>query len=102
MKDEKAKKKINWGWLTLLAVVILAFVWILFGPKDPGAIRQAFDSSFVPTATPIPTALPASYPHLIREYFENDKATYGVILGGAVLVIIVLLGVVISRRNNEK
>lgn len=52
--------------------------------------------------TPTPTALPTNYPDVIREYFENDHETDSLILGGTLLVLIVLIGVVISKRNNEK
>lgn len=110
MKEKKpSRKSINFVPF-LIVIVIIIFASILAGSD---ALRQnqvpvnphsEYQLTVLPSLSQIPTVtdLPDDYPNLPREYFENENVTDGIILAGAVLVIIILLGVLISKRNNEK
>ena len=76
--------------LLLVLLVIFAFTVIILWPNISGSI------------TPTPTDLPENFPNVIRDYFENQNGTNGLLAGSVVLVLIILLGVLISIRNNEK
>ena len=82
--------------LLLVLLVIFAFTVI------SGSILPASTPQFTPTITPTPTDLPENFPNVIRDYFENQNGTNGLLAGSVVLVLIILLGVLISIRNNEK
>lgn len=110
MKNNKHKKH-YFNWVPFLFVlVIILFLCILIGPEKlstvPAPVNQQSEvlMTVLPSPTIVPTAtdLPEDYPNLPREYFENENETEGIILGGTILVIIILLGVIISKHNNEK
>ncbi|MBQ6502689.1 MAG: hypothetical protein IJI57_02105 [Flexilinea sp.] len=88
--------------LLLILLVIFAFVVIIFWSDISGSILPLPTPQFTPTITPTPTELPTNFPNVIRDYFENQNGTNGVLAGSVVLVLIILLGVLISIRNNEK
>ncbi len=88
--------------LVLILLVIFAFMVIIFWPEISGSILPVSTPQFTPTITPTPTELPTNFPNVIRDYFENQNGTNGVLAGSVVLVLIILLGVLISIRNNEK
>lgn len=88
----------------IIFLVILAFACIILWPLVPhtNGLFSASTSVFTPTITPTPTELPTNFPPVIRDYFENQNGTNGLLIGSVVLVLIILLGVLISIRNNEK
>ena len=88
--------------LLLVLLVIFAFTVIILWPNISGSILPASTAQFTPTITPTPTDLPENFPNVIRDYFENQNGTNGLLAGSVVLVLIILLGVLISIRNNEK
>ena len=88
--------------LLLVLLVIFAFTVIILWPNISGSILPASTPQFTPTITPTPTDLPETSPNVIRDYFENQNGTNGLLAGSVVLVLIILLGVLISIRNNEK
>lgn len=88
--------------LLLVLLVIFAFTVIIFWPSISGSILPVSTPQFTPTITPTPTELPTNFPNVIRDYFENQNGTNGLLAGSVVLVLIILLGVLISIRNNEK
>lgn len=88
--------------LLLVLLVIFAFTVIILWPNISGSILPASTPQFTPTITPTPTDLPENFPNVIRDYFENQNGTNGLLAGSVVLVLIILLGVLISIRNNEK
>lgn len=85
----------------IICLVILIFAGIIFWPVLPHA-EQTASLQFTPTITPTPTELPTNFPPVIRDYFENQNGTNGLLIGSVVLVLLILLGVLISIRNNEK
>ena len=88
--------------LLLILLVIFAFTVNILWPNISGSILPASTPQFTPTITPTPTDLPENFPNVIRDYFENQNGTNGLLAGSVVLVLIILLGVLISIRNNEK
>jgi hypothetical protein len=48
------------------------------------------------------TPLPENYPKLPREFFENENQTNGIILGGTILVLIIVIGTLISIKNEHR
>lgn len=88
--------------ILLILLVTFAFVMIILWPNISGSILPASTPQFTPTITPTPTELPTNFPNVIRDYFENQNGTNGLLAGSVVLVLIILLGVLISIRNNEK
>ena len=90
--------------LSLIFIEILVFIGIFFWPSIPDSYKPFAKPTlqFTPTITPTPTALPTTFPQVIPDYFENQNGTVGVLAGSVVLVLIILLGVLISIRNNEK
>ncbi len=90
--------------LALSFIVMLVFAVIIFWPSipHPDSLLSKGTPLFTPTITPTPTELPKNFPPVIRDYFENQNGTNGLLIGSVVLVLIVLLGVLISIRNNEK
>ena len=90
--------------LVLCFIVILVFAGIIFWPSlpHPDSLFSNGTPQFTPTITPTPTELPTNFPPVIRDYFENQNGTNGLLVGSVVLVLIILLGVLISIRNNEK
>ena len=98
----------NKGYMALLVVlciiVMLIFAGIILWPSipHPDSLFSNGTPRFTPTITPTPTELPTNFPPVIRDYFENQNGTNGLLIGSVVLVLIVLIGVLISIRNNEK
>ena len=90
--------------LVLCFIVILVFAGIIFWPvlPHPDSLFSNGTPQFTPTITPTPTELPTNFPPVIRDYFENQNGTNGLLVGSVVLVLIILMGVLISIRNNEK
>lgn len=91
--------------LVLLSlIVVLVFACIIFWPSipHPDSLFSKSTPKFTPTITPTPTELPTNFPPVIRDYFENQNGTNGLLVGSVVLVLIILIGVLISIRNNEK
>lgn len=89
--------------LVIILCVILVFIGIIIWPEMNirfGATAEI--SQITPTITATPTELPTNFPPVIRDYFENQNGTNGLLIGSVVLVLIILLGVLISIRNNEK
>lgn len=91
----------------LAVIVILVFIAIIIGPQgfqDIERNRMAAAGTVFPTeaANTIPSPMPENYPDLPRDYFENGNQTNALMVGGMILVLIILLGVLISKRNNEK
>lgn len=86
--------------IALIIIVILVFSGIIFWPTLSTTILPT--PQFTPTITSTPTDLPENFPNVIRDYFENQNGTNGLLVGSVVLVLIILLGVLISIRNNEK
>lgn len=86
----------------LCLIVMLVFAGIILWPSIPHPVFSNGTPQFTPTITPTPTELPTNYPPVIRDYFENQNGTNGLLIGSVVLVLIVLIGVLISIRNNEK
>ena len=85
-------------------IVVLIFIGIIIWPSLPhenGLFSQG-TPLHTPTITPTPTELPTNFPPVIRDYFENQNGTNGLLIGSVVLVLVILLGVLISIRNNEK
>ena len=90
--------------VVLILVVILMFTGIILWPST---LRNVFMSGkptplVPPTVTPTPTALPTTFPVVIDDYFENQNGTNGLLIGSVILVAIILIGVLISIKNNEK
>ena len=88
--------------VVLILVVIFVFSVIIFWPSLSSTFLPVSTPQFTPTITPTPTDLPENFPNVIRDYFENQNGTNGLLAGSVVLVLIILLGVLISIRNNEK
>ena len=88
--------------LFMIFIVILIFTGIFFWPFLYESAIQNSDTQITPTITPTPTALPETFPKVSSDYFENQNGTIGLLAGSVVLVLIILLGVLISIRNNEK
>ena len=90
--------------LVISFIVILVFAGIILWPSipHPDSLFSNGTPRFTPTITPTPTELPTNFPPVIRDYFENQNGTNGLLIGSVVLVLIVLIGVLISIRNNEK
>ena len=88
--------------LVLILIVILAFIGIILWPTLSSNVFPQKTPLYTPTITPTPTALPTNFPNVIRDYFENQNGTNGLLAGSVVLVLVILLGVLISIRNNEK
>ncbi|MBQ6520596.1 MAG: hypothetical protein IJI14_17955 [Anaerolineaceae bacterium] len=88
--------------LILILIVSLTFIGIILWPDLSQTILPQSTPLYTPTITPTPTELPTNFPNVIRDYFENQNGTNGVLAGSVVLVLIILLGVLISIRNNEK
>ena len=90
--------------MILCLIVILVFACIIFWASipHPESLFSNGTPQFTPTITLTPTELPTNFPPVIRDYFENQNGTNGLLIGSVVLVLIVLLGVLISIRNNEK
>ena len=93
-----------------LLLVIIVFFLIIALPgiitnyeEMASAETQAENVSILPpTPQPTPTALPEDYPNVIRDYFENENETNGLVIGAGVLLMIIFIGVFVSKRNNEK
>ena len=108
MKKQSTKRKdfnIVWSLMLLLTAVLFAF--ILIGPRhfetNTEEETQTELSMSVPSAiTPTPTELPEKFQYIIPDYFENENRTDGIIWGAAVILFIILIGIFISKRNNEK
>ena len=88
--------------IALILIVSLTFIIIILWPDISSSILPVSTPQFTPTITPTPTDLPENFPNVIRDYFENQNGTNGLLAGSVVLVLIILLGVLISIRNNEK
>lgn len=88
--------------ILLILIVTTVFIGIILWPDISSSILPASTLQFTPTITPTPTELPTNFPNVIRDYFENQNGTNGLLAGSVVLVLIILLGVLISIRNNEK
>ena len=89
--------------IVMILFVILIFAGIIFWPM--GLREKVIPQTtplYTPTITPTPTELPTTFPQVIPDYFENQNGTNGVLVGSVVLVAIILLGVLISIKNNEK
>ncbi len=90
--------------LLIILAVIIIFAGIILWPD----ISQQFHAETLNnlesslTIQPTPTQLPTSFPDVIPDYFDNEKGTNGLLAGSVVLVLVILLGVLISIRNNEK
>lgn len=108
MKNQSGKRKpfnIIWSMMLLLTAVIFAF--ILIGPRhfqvnDAGETQTELSARITPTITPTPTELPEKFQYIIPDYFDNENRTDGIIWGAAVILFIILIGIFISKRNNEK
>lgn len=89
--------------LVIILIVILVFIGIIVWPEmNVHFGTTAAPRQITPTITATPTELPTNFPPVIRDYFENQNGTNGLLIGSVVLVLIILLGVLISIRNNEK
>ena len=90
--------------LFMIFIVVLVFLGIFIWPSLPDQYKPFSQPTprFTPTITPTPTPLPTTFPQVIPDYFENANGTIGLLAGSVVLVLIILLGVLISIRNNEK
>ncbi len=99
-----ADKKYTFVLIFLICLVILVFLSIILWPSLPHPDKTLVQGTplFTPTATLTPTPLPENFPQVISDYFENQNGTNGLLVGSVVLVLIILLGVLISIRNNEK
>lgn len=86
----------------LILLVILVFIGIIYWPAVQYELHKNVTPQFTPTITPTPTKLPTSFPNVARDYFEYHNMTDGLLVGSGFLVLIILLGVLISIRNNEK
>ncbi len=89
----------------ILAIIAVFVVFFLISGQDflPKPSFSNADAELVtPTITPTPTELPESFPDVIPDYFNNQHETEGLLVGAAVLVLVILFGVLISIRNNEK
>ncbi len=88
--------------LFIILIVILVFAGIILKPflieQNQISLNTASEISSLPTAT----ALPPTFPDVIPDYFENQNGTIGLLAGSVVLVLVILFGVLISIRNNEK
>ena len=88
--------------LFIILIVILVFAGIILKPflieQNQISLNTASEISSLPTAT----ALPPIFPDVIPDYFENQNGTIGLLAGSVVLVLVILFGVLISIRNNEK
>lgn len=106
----KKNKQKGIYWIPIFSLItIVLFALILLDPiKAPLFGNQQTQKMESQTAlgTPVPlptlTPLPEDYPHLPREYFENENETNGIILGGTILVVIILIGILVSIRNERK
>ena len=91
--------------IAIAAVLVFAFVIIGHeGFQELRVTRDMIAGTVYPTEVPVLTAtpLPERFAEMPRDYFENENETTKLITGGAVILGIILLGVLISRRNNEK
>ncbi len=112
MNKEKIKKKQNKRiyWIPFfILITVLIFAMILADPfqiltmdKNDNQLLKAAkmegSADLLPTLTP----LPEDYPKLPREFFENENQTNGIILGGTILVLIIVIGTLISIKNEHK
>lgn len=99
-----ADKKYTLVLILLVILVTLIFLGIILWPSypHPNSLFSQGTPQFTPTVTLTPTELPENFPQVISDYFENQNGTNGILVGSVVLVLIILLGVLISIRNNEK
>ena len=99
-----ADKKYTIILLLLILLVIVVFVGIIMWPSIPHPEKtlSPAELQITPTITMTPTPLPTNFPQVISDYFENQNQTNGLLVGSVVLVLVILLGVLISIRNNEK
>ena len=89
--------------LLIILVILLTFTCIIFWSSISSSIPFLNPTpQYTLTITPTPTDLPENFPQVIPDYFENRNGTNGLLAGSVVLVLIILLGVLISIRNNEK
>lgn len=112
-KPEKSNSKFNWVPLLILLTLAI-FTVIIIGPskvfslveQGSGGSLPAMQTATLlrpsPTLVPTRTPLPESYSDIPHDFFENERETDGVILGGTVLVLLILLCTFISKRNNSK
>lgn len=112
MNKEKFRKQHNKRiyWIPFfILITIVVFALILTDPfqiltldsKDVQHLKSAKmegAAMILPTLTP----LPENYPKLPREFFENENQTNGIILGGTILVLIIVIGTLISIKNEHK
>ena len=104
MSQYIADKKYTLFLLLIIFIVIIVFVGIIIWPSIPHPEKTMVQGTvqFTPTSTLTPTPLPTTFPLVISDYFENQNGTNGLLIGSVVLVLIILMGVLISIRNNEK
>lgn len=101
-KEKTPKSSFKYYILAIIAVFVVFFLIAGqdFLPKP--SFHNAKTESAAPTITPTPTELPETFPNVIPDYFNNQHETEGLLIGAAVLVLVILLGVLVSIRNNEK
>ena len=103
-KEKTTKTSFKFYILAILAVLIV-FFFIAgrdFLPKPAELLAGTVTEEGTPTVTPTPTELPESFPDVIPDYFDNQNETDGLLVGAAILVLVILFGVLVSIRNNEK
>ena len=84
--------------LMLILVVSLLFLVIIFWPQLTQG--KTPENAIIPTATAM--KIPSNFPEELHEYVDDGMMTNGLLVGSVILVVIILLGVLISIRNNEK
>lgn len=86
----------------LILVVTVIFLTLIYWPAIPHPEAAQKTAEFGTSVTLTPTALPTHFQNFSPDYFENQNTTNGLLIGSVVLVAVILLGVLISIRNNEK
>ncbi|RPJ51167.1 MAG: hypothetical protein EHM21_03355 [Chloroflexi bacterium] len=75
--------------LAALAIFTVALAWSTPGPANGAGAAQA-----VQTLTPNPSLDPTNTP-FPQEYLNNSQQTIGITFAGAILVLIVVIGVIV-------
>lgn len=109
-KNTKKNKQRGIYWIPIFSfITIVLFALILLDPIKTQLfgnrqVQKIESQTVLGTPVPLPTLtpLPEDYPNLPREYFENENQTTGIILGGTILIMIIMIGTLVSLRNERK
>lgn len=86
----------------LSALFLTALVWTTPPDQPAEQVSQAGQSAAVQDATSTPLPGPTRAVTLSPEYLSNSEQTIGITLVGAVLVLIVVMGVLIFQPRDHE